>query len=293
MSAANGKVPDCVELVKDQLPSWIMNKIREGEMVTHGVRVDPELATAWLESNTHNRPHKPRLIAELSEAIKAGKWKQTHQGIAFDPKGTLLDGQNRLWSIIESARAVPISVTFNEPMECQKYIDVGHGRTPTDLLRLAGYEWVGALQAAIIKALAKDGQRRSRLRTDELVSLADSYGDGIRFILEATRGRRIKGVTQAPLLAVCVRAHYKRGVSRERLRQFVEILINGQQNGAGDIAVILLRNRLLTCTDTRNRVTREIIHGLTERALQAFIGSEEIKSLRGADKELFPLPHEK
>ena len=58
--------------------------------------VTPSQAANWLEGNTHNRPvtqaHVERLAAEMS----AGRWRLTHQGIAFSTRGVLLDGQHRL-----------------------------------------------------------------------------------------------------------------------------------------------------------------------------------------------------
>jgi tellurite resistance protein len=293
MSTGNGKLLACAELVKDQLPTWILSKIRDGEMVSHSVRVDPELATQWLQCNTHNRPHKPKFIATLAEAIKDGKWKQTHQGIAFDPKNTLLDGQNRLWACIEAGKSILVQVTFNEPTENRKWIDGNQPRSPMDLLRLDGYNWVQSIHSAIIKALAGRSYDTQRMRADQLSFFADNYGEGIRFVMDATHGKKVKRVTGATVLACCVRAYYKRGVSRERLRQFLEILISGQSNGASDSAVILLRNRLIACVDANNRMTRDIIHRLTERAIQNFLSNQEMKSLRAVDKEIYSLPHEK
>ena len=38
----------------------------------------------------------------IARDMKAGHWRLTHQGIAFDPAGVLIDGQHRLWAIVES-----------------------------------------------------------------------------------------------------------------------------------------------------------------------------------------------
>jgi len=50
--------------------------------------------------------------------MKAGRWKLTHVGIAFDINNVLQDGQHRLWAVVFSGRTVEMSVTFNTPADC-------------------------------------------------------------------------------------------------------------------------------------------------------------------------------
>ena len=64
--------------------------------------VTPELACRWLEANTQNRVVNPAHVDRLVRDMKAGRWYLTHQGIAFDTHGLLVDGQHRLWAILEA-----------------------------------------------------------------------------------------------------------------------------------------------------------------------------------------------
>ena len=67
------------------------------------MEVGPDLAARWLDGNTHNRPLKQTLVDRFVRDMQAGRWRLTHQGIAFDADGMLIDGQHRLWAIVISA----------------------------------------------------------------------------------------------------------------------------------------------------------------------------------------------
>lgn len=68
-------------------------------MKTELVSVTPSLAREWLKKNTKNRPIRPSHVETLRQALVRGEQVTTHQGIAFDTEGELIDGQHRLAAI--------------------------------------------------------------------------------------------------------------------------------------------------------------------------------------------------
>lgn len=68
-------------------------------MKTELVSVTPSLAREWLKKNTKNRPIRPSHVETLRQALARGEQVTTHQGIAFDTEGELIDGQHRLTAI--------------------------------------------------------------------------------------------------------------------------------------------------------------------------------------------------
>ncbi len=72
--------------------------------------VTPRRAAEYLERNTANRPLSKRTVREFAEAMRRGEWRVTHQGIAFDTEGALVDGQHRLAAIIEADLPVETTV---------------------------------------------------------------------------------------------------------------------------------------------------------------------------------------
>ena len=48
--------------------------------------VTPAIAERWIcELNTHNRKLVDAHVERLAREMKAGRWRTTHQGIAFSP----------------------------------------------------------------------------------------------------------------------------------------------------------------------------------------------------------------
>ncbi|MEX5590866.1 hypothetical protein, partial [Pseudomonas urmiensis] len=74
--------------------------------------VTPDMARKYLECNNGSRPVRKQWVAELARRIRDGEWRQTHQGIAFDSDGNVLDGQHRLMAIVLANLPVSIMV-FN------------------------------------------------------------------------------------------------------------------------------------------------------------------------------------
>jgi hypothetical protein len=99
--------------------------------------VTPEYAKIVLsDRNTQNRPLRPSWVNSLSSAIKRGEWQLTHQGIAFDTEGILIDGQHRLAAIAKSGMPVKMFVTRGVDSGAFKAIDMHAKRTIGDLTKL-------------------------------------------------------------------------------------------------------------------------------------------------------------
>lgn len=121
--------------------------------------VTPALAAEWLaKHNTRNRPKKRHSIAGFARDMLANRWCPNHQGIAFAASdGALIDGQNRLFAIVESGRPQWMMVFRNVPEKIEgieatvmETIDRGVARTIADVLRLEH----GMKQEATIAAQA-------------------------------------------------------------------------------------------------------------------------------------------
>jgi len=120
--------------------------------------VTPELAREWLEANTGNRVIRPRHVIRLADAMKRGMWKTTHQGIAFDVNGRLVDGQHRLMAISQSGVSVEMAVSFDVPADTFGALDQGERRDLSDILG------IGAKQAAIVNGLYEFYFQPERMR---------------------------------------------------------------------------------------------------------------------------------
>ncbi len=96
---------------------------------TQWMWVTPEQAEGWLRSNTGNvRKVNKRWLEYYVRLINAGEWKIIHQGIAFNIKGKLEDGQHRLAAIVQAKKKLFMPVSWNVPEGQGDAIDCGYGR---------------------------------------------------------------------------------------------------------------------------------------------------------------------
>lgn len=104
-------------------------------MKTELMIITPKVALSMLDCNTINRPLRDGRVALLKDAYLRGEWRTTHQGIAFDKDGNLLDGQHRLTMISElpEGTEVPVLVTAGLPTDAFQVIDQGKARSIRDI----------------------------------------------------------------------------------------------------------------------------------------------------------------
>ena len=105
-----------------------MFKRMMGQIETHIEMIDPETAQCYLNSMVDNRKKIKGAIDEYAQSMRDLEWLLSHQGIAFDDQGRLIDGQNRLLAIIATGIAIPMMVTTGLIVDCFKVVDAGRGR---------------------------------------------------------------------------------------------------------------------------------------------------------------------
>lgn len=108
-------------------------------MDTKLVKLTPAGALELLKKNTNNRPIRPTKVAALVAMFQRREYKPTHQGIAFDVNGTLLDGQHRLLALSQmpDTFSVMMNVTRGLPPETFEVIDtLTTPRSASDVLHV-------------------------------------------------------------------------------------------------------------------------------------------------------------
>jgi hypothetical protein len=101
-----------------------------------------------------NRPISKLRVGQYASAMLRGEWRLTHQGIAFDLQGKLIDGQHRLLALVQAAETQPeIEVEFqiNEDVDTEVFdvVDTGNMRSGKDILALLGERDPLNLNAAV------------------------------------------------------------------------------------------------------------------------------------------------
>lgn len=139
-------------------------------MKTEVVTITPEMAADMLTRNCSNRPLRRHVMEYYARQIRNGAWRLTHQGIAIDMDGNLVDGQHRLSAIVQAGIAVQMMVTtmgdFLSAMRVP--VDLGLGRTFGDILALPK-KHIEIIR--LLQEIADYGARSRRLSTDEVATI--------------------------------------------------------------------------------------------------------------------------
>ena len=257
------------------------------------IEVTSDVAYRWLEGNTHNRPVNDAHVKRLAADIRANRWRLTHQGIAFDTEGLLIDGQHRLWAVIEAGIPVRMRVFFNEPPENKSVVDSGQRRSNLDILNITGEvckvtsKHLATLRAMLAGRFACPVQKTPGEEAD----LYNKYRNAVDFAVEHLPASTFKGIATATVRAVIARAFYS--CDSAKLAYFCEALKAGPGISDADSPVCMLFKFLLHSNDSGNKESvRRLRYAKVEWALNAYLKGKTPQRLFSSEEELFPLHHE-
>ena len=154
-----GVVPGSVPAGRDAIMAG-RRQAADPEMRQQGVvlvrsrvqTITPARAAELLEANSTNRPVSKAVVRSFAEAMRRGEWMVTHQGIAFDVNGVLVDGQHRLAAIIEADLPVELTVFTEVGEGTFDVLDTGKRRTAADVLAIEG-EKSSTMLAAMVRTV--------------------------------------------------------------------------------------------------------------------------------------------
>ncbi len=242
--------------------------------------VTPVLAADWLKRNRKNRKLKTPTLEAYARDMRNGDWYLTHQGIAFDDAGNLIDGQHRLEAIVRSKKSINLFVSAGWPSTIGKArtmdaVDRGANRSLADQLHLQHglplKEAGRVVQIAnSIGAMASGGSRVRKSSTACVLAVFEAYAAEIKFVLANPIITR--GVGSATVASVIVLA---RAAWPDKTDDFLTRLKTGENLIRGN-AILELRNWLM---GDGNREDAATIRSATCHHLQAFVEGRALSSL--------------
>ena len=200
------------------------------EMRTSVMKVTPEIAQAWLGTRGKQRSINRHTVDSFARDMKQGAWETTHQGIAFNLMGQLIDGQHRLMAVVQSETPVMMVVTLGCPAEYDSPIDRGRARSIGDIINKSG-TLVAICNALIIIENGTQG----RTTPSEVLEMYNKHLPGVTFAL-GERGRAIKPRITAAIFAAFA---YAFPTSPEKASQFAHKFHTGEGLARGDGALAL------------------------------------------------------
>ena len=167
-------------------------------MKAHVELITPEKAEIYLKQNTQNRKLRKSWVESLSQAMIKGQYSLTHQGIAFDVNGVLIDGQHRLSAIVKSGVAQYVLVVTGVPVDAYKNVDTGVKRTHSDTTKLESNI------TEVINKISKFIYGENKLTADDVLNYYSVFGESIdSFFLLATPTAK-KTFSASPVRAAAV-----------------------------------------------------------------------------------------
>lgn len=255
------------------------------------VSVDPVLAREWLKRNNFNRPRNDSSVAKYIRQIKQGRWQLTHQGIAFNRNGILLDGQHRLWAIVQSGQTVMMRVFVDQETEHYDVIDCGRNRSHLDVIRMSLKDAsISTLHTTTLKCMlaGRDCRINNRWSSDELADLYVPYSGAVDFAVSRLRACRDRRVNDPTVRGVVARAWYY--LPEESLELFCRHLQNLGNRSAPRL-IRDLSSSLLRWEDRQERTRREIYYR-TQLTLDAWQRGGNTLNIEPETPELYPIEYD-
>jgi hypothetical protein len=186
------------------------------------IEVTPDMAHRWLKTNFRNRPVTPDTVLSYARDMALGRWQPTHQGIAFNDRDELIDGQHRLIAVIKCGLTVRMMVTFGLPSEIEgaevttmDCVDRGRTRSVADQLKIQHGLKDGGKIAGIASAVAHlcVGERVRRMSVGQTLDVYRAFEQGVDFVIAHSSKRQ--GLRSVGVLAAFAFAYAVEGANIE------------------------------------------------------------------------------
>jgi len=256
--------------------------------------VTPKIAEEYLKCNVGNRRLRPKDVERYSSDMGNGRWWLTHQGIAFDDEGNLIDGQHRLMAQIKAGVTLHWLVIRGLPHKASAVVDNNIVRTAQDMAFYLDRDITGPM-IGVARCLNEGYRQQSnKLSNLALLEMVDNHRDAILAAIGYLSPREV-GITKMPVLAAFARACYH--ITSHILERLGYVLRTGGPRNSvfepGEKTMILLRTWLIREGMMRHgRDGRWEIYGKTSRAIQAAALGQDLTKLFSPGAEVFPLPEE-
>lgn len=253
--------------------------------------ITPETAAAWLANNTDNRRLRRRVVDSLVEMIKTGRFRTTHQGIAFYEDGRLADGQHRLSAIVRADRGVSMNVTWGVPLDALQFIDKGAVRTQLDDFHFQGKRRATHTTVAVCRCMIQ------QLGAEQGLAVWDTEtipGDAFAFYwgqmspaVEFSVHTPKMNYASAAVRAAIASAWFTQDHSR--LSDFLRVLLTGEIDSPNDRAAVRLRDYLFTRPLNGSITGRQELFLKTCSALRYFLDGQNVQRLYATRENAFKM----
>lgn len=265
-------------------------------MITH-VRelITPEIAERYLAANQGNRNIRNSLVNKIARDIKNDLFVETHQGIAFDEDGTLIDGQHRLLAVIKAQKPIVIDVARNVPRSSGVNIDTGASRGFSDIAFFDG-RWNDepSLRSTNTIAVARQIVRleiptMKNLTTSECFAIIPALAPYLMIIHSLTKckKRNMSAAVKCAALAALMC-----GESEDDIAGFFDVMCSGDPSTSANKNTVIVfnwREQMFNAKVQHRKIPGEILYSGTQNAIWNYCRNTSIKQLRSTASRRYPV----
>lgn len=261
-------------------------------MKTITVHVTPALASEWLQKiPARQRNLSETVVRKYADDMARGWWKLTHQSIAIDEEGNVVDGQHRLSAVVLSGATVEMSVTFDAPAASFDHVDMGYARNASAVLSIRGVPNADKDSLAMVRQLhfghRVHGDRHATI--DLLQELLLKHRDAISFVSSRVAKDRMRRPS-APVLGAVALAWYHEQ-DKDRLGVFLDILADGfPRDVERDRVAVDFHAHLLRAGTAFGSVDKRDRFLLTQRVIKAHMKGERLGKFYVPSSPIYPAP---
>lgn len=259
--------------------------------------ITPELAMSILEGNTHNRNIRQRVVDMYAADMAAGKWDgENGQTIVISDDSRVVDGQHRLWAIVQSETTQRILVVSGVPMTAQLNIDTQAKRKFGDQLKFDGEQYPNVLAGVVRNvALWEAGARRSLnnigVSHPQMLATLEKYP----WLRESTNvAEAVRRCQPIPGSVVGLCHWLFAQIDYEDCEHFFALFRGDHDGLAKTHPVRVLQDTLARNQSSTARLPKAVMIAYVIKAWNAYRAGESISLLRyrpgGANPEKFPEP---
>lgn len=253
--------------------------------------ITPEIAADWIKhfNLPTNRTPSEATALRHAQTMKSGRWLLTHQGIAFNKNGFMIDGQTRMRALVLAGVAVKFWVFPNCEDETFAVLDSGRKRQAAQMLRIphatiiaSAARSVGAITREVpVSSNTQGGVYDSLMPTDLILQVVENWPELATLAKDVTLANRNASINSPVHLAVLAQA------ARTRHQHQIDGWLEGVTYGASlpkDDPRLHLRNRF-----TRDHRTlahnRRLAYNLIVKAWNYHVTGRSIELLKVLDAE--------
>lgn len=253
-------------------------------------KITPKMAEKLLENNVHNRNLRQDVVDKYARSMRLDLWESNGESIIVASDGSVLDGQHRLWAVLESGVMIEEWIIRGVDPNAYKSIDNGLGRSLTDHATLADIKNAKTISGAVrhIFRCVNDYTTMSSVYNCTPTEMIDFYYKNPDLDDSVPYGRKCKKFIVA---AIGAAYHYMfHRINADKANAFFDALATGEFS-TGMSAVRAFRERLITAAmkkERRDKLENTVKIAMMIKAWNAFYSGKDVRVIRFALGEKFP-----